>query len=90
MQRSIVGIATCGLWWSFTAITPDTRKTTWSKAFMYGIPEHDLVFKTLFQAASGHPGDPLAFQGGEIRELLTRWKRETYGQYDVLAAALGP
>ncbi|KAG9078245.1 hypothetical protein FRC06_008460 [Ceratobasidium sp. 370] len=86
MQRSILGIATCGLWWSFTVITSDTRKTTWSKAFMYGTPDHDLIFKALFRAASGHPGDPLEFQGGQVQELLTRRKREAYDRYDVLAA----
>ncbi|KAG9076607.1 hypothetical protein FRC06_009414 [Ceratobasidium sp. 370] len=86
MQRSTLGIATCGLWWSFTVITSGTRKTTWSKAFMYGTPDHDLIFKALFQAASGHPGDPLEFQGGQVQELLMRWKREAYDQYDVLAA----
>ncbi|KAG8697574.1 hypothetical protein FRC08_006443 [Ceratobasidium sp. 394] len=88
MQRSTIGIATCGLWWSFTVVTPDTQRTTWSRLFEYGVPAHDTVFDALFHAAASHPDHPLEFQNGLILDYLTRWGRRTYDKYDTLAVDL--
>ncbi|KAG9082479.1 hypothetical protein FRC06_004974 [Ceratobasidium sp. 370] len=90
MQKSTISIATCGLWWSFTAITPATRKTTWSRLFKYGVPAHDAIFDVLFQAAASHPDHPLEFQNELILDYLTRWKRTTYDKHDTLATDLDP
>ncbi|KAG8742012.1 hypothetical protein FRC10_002088 [Ceratobasidium sp. 414] len=89
LQKSIIGIATSGLWWSFTVAVRGGRDVAWSMGFMYGNPEHDAILRTLFQAAAHSTGDPLEFQNGLIHQCLVMWERTTYNKHDALAGDRG-
>ncbi|KAG8701528.1 hypothetical protein FRC08_004036 [Ceratobasidium sp. 394] len=85
LQQSIIGIATCGLWWSFTLVHRGDTRATWSRAFVYGNASHDVVLSTLFEAAANKPEHPALFQNQQIVAHLTEWRRKTYSERDTLA-----
>ncbi|KAG8742014.1 hypothetical protein FRC10_002090 [Ceratobasidium sp. 414] len=85
LQQSIIGIVTCGIWWSFTVVSRDESNTTWSSCFVYGNSKHDAILRSLFQAAADSSSDPVKSQNGRIKKCLMSWKRTTYDKYDALA-----
>ncbi|QRW02491.1 hypothetical protein RhiLY_01489 [Ceratobasidium sp. AG-Ba] len=91
-QKSIIGIATCGIWWSFTVITTGMvdreEGLVWSKLFQYGDNAHDGIIRILFKAASRESDDPASCEDGETEVLLNRWKRNKMDETDVLANEL--
>ncbi|KAG9104009.1 hypothetical protein FRC06_006273 [Ceratobasidium sp. 370] len=87
-QQSIIGIAACGLWWSFTLIYRGDTRVTWSRAFVYGNATHDAIIGALFQAAANKPEHPVSFQNGQITTHLAEWRRKTYNEHDSLATDL--
>ncbi|QRV88326.1 hypothetical protein RhiJN_16344 [Ceratobasidium sp. AG-Ba] len=88
-QKSIIGIATCGIWWSFTVVTigmvEREEGVVWSKLFQYGDSAHDGIIRALFKAAAQLSDDPASFGDGKIQVLLNRWKRSKMDETDLLA-----
>ncbi|KAG9090364.1 hypothetical protein FS749_000610 [Ceratobasidium sp. UAMH 11750] len=82
-QKSIIGLAAIGPWWSFTVIRKGDEECTWSKTFIPDNATHDNIFRTLLTIADHHPDDPAHDE--QLDQLLARWKRSTYNNQDAVA-----
>ncbi|KAG9100523.1 hypothetical protein FS749_014767 [Ceratobasidium sp. UAMH 11750] len=83
-QKSIIGIAASGPWWSFTVAYEDEKAVTWSKAFICGRPEHDKILTDLFEVAAACPSDPATFGNNRAREYRDKYARTAHTRADVL------
>ncbi|CAE6496947.1 hypothetical protein RSOLAG22IIIB_06401 [Rhizoctonia solani] len=77
-QKSIIGLACSGLWWSFTVIARTDRTVVWSKVFDCGHASHDLILAQLVEAMVHSPQDPAAYQNNRSHQLLRSHARTRY------------
>ncbi|KAG8732331.1 hypothetical protein FRC10_000979 [Ceratobasidium sp. 414] len=87
-QKTIIGIAAAGPWWSFTIASNNLESITWSKALMCGHSAHDEIFHDLLRAAAHDATDPTTYENNTIGGHLDNYKREMYNEEDVLAELL--
>lgn len=83
-QKSIIGIAASGPWWSVTVVGKGDKEATWSKAFQSGYPPHEEIMRRLFEAAAHSPNDPASYPIVNIRNLLAEYVRVALDRTDAL------
>ncbi|KAF8592819.1 hypothetical protein BDV93DRAFT_567356, partial [Ceratobasidium sp. AG-I] len=84
-QKSLIGIASSGPWWSFTLVRKGDEETEWSRAFVLGHKQHDGILTLLFKAAAESPHDPIDFKEGSLLQWFKTHSRQIYDGTDVLS-----
>ncbi|KDN39098.1 hypothetical protein RSAG8_09005, partial [Rhizoctonia solani AG-8 WAC10335] len=84
-QKSLIGVAASGHWWSFACISQSDSEVYWSPAYVCGNEQHDNLFRKLFSAAHQHPENPAQYEDGWIPKFLMKHHRIHFTAIDCMA-----